>query len=458
MAQVSAGERGRGNAKLEEENDRTFSRMASEEVPKRSESYSSRTYIKALYEALVTSKQEGTQEREGNGFFFDDEFRLDIQDLLQHAAETYVSAETPIDLRAAIPSVMGAMEDVVSDSFNKCFESHMPPPWNWNIYLFPAWLLGAMFRYLVMFPVRVMVVVGSTLTFLAISTLARAALKKDERKALQIDSFLMWYLANAWIMAWGGVIRYEGRIPEREAKQIYVANHTSIIDVVVLLGAQNFAVVGQHHPRPLGFFQDVVLKCLNCIWFDRKEVKDRSLVRKRIQDHVNRADIAPLLIFPEGTCVNNRYTVMFKKGAFELDADVIPIALSYNNIFVDAFWDTRNVSFLKHMFNLFTSWALICDVTFLPRQRRREDESAFDFAKRVQMLISDTARLEMTEFDGYFKHIRANDKFKKQRQVETAKAMKRALTVHKQLGPTSTKLLRRPKNGSASDLLRRRQV
>ena len=32
------------------------------------------------------------------------------------------------------------------------------------------------------------------------------------------------------------------------------------------------------------------------------------------------ADSTPLLIFPEGTCVNNEYCVMFKRGAFDLGA------------------------------------------------------------------------------------------------------------------------------------------
>lgn len=43
---------------------------------------------------------------------------------------------------------------------------------------------------------------------------------------------------------------------------------------------------------------------------------------------------------------------MFKRGAFELDAEVCPIAIKYNNIFVDAFWDSRNVSFPRHLYNL----------------------------------------------------------------------------------------------------------
>jgi glycerol-3-phosphate O-acyltransferase 3/4 len=34
---------------------------------------------------------------------------------------------------------------------------------------------------------------------------------------------------------------------------------------------------------------------------------------------------------------------MFKRGAFELDAVVHPVAIKYNKIFVDAFWNSRCV-------------------------------------------------------------------------------------------------------------------
>ena len=34
---------------------------------------------------------------------------------------------------------------------------------------------------------------------------------------------------------------------------------------------------------------------------------------RRLKEHVAAPDSNPLLIFPEGTCVNNEYTVMFKK-------------------------------------------------------------------------------------------------------------------------------------------------
>lgn len=40
----------------------------------------------------------------------------------------------------------------------------------------------------------------------------------------------------------------------------------------------------------------------------------------------------PLLLFPEGTCVNNEYAVMFKRGAFDLDATIIPVGMCYDEV------------------------------------------------------------------------------------------------------------------------------
>jgi glycerol-3-phosphate O-acyltransferase 3/4 len=34
-----------------------------------------------------------------------------------------------------------------------------------------------------------------------------------------------------------------------------------------------------------------------------------------------------MIIFPEGTCVNNKYIIRFQKGAFELGVKVCPVGI-----------------------------------------------------------------------------------------------------------------------------------
>jgi hypothetical protein len=140
----------------------------------------------------------------------------------------------------------------------------------------------------------------------------------------------------------------------------------------------------------VGLLQDHVLRPLRCIWFNREQAKDRRAVADLCRAHARdeRKNGCPLLVFPEGTCVNNEYVVQFKKGVFELGVPINPIAIKYNKVFVDAYWNSREQSFLQHLLRLMTSWAVVVDVWFLDQQTIRAGESAEDFATRVQRLVA----------------------------------------------------------------------
>ena len=73
-----------------------------------------------------------------------------------------------------------------------------------------------------------------------------------------------------------------------------------MIDVIILDAQRPFATVGQQHPGLVGVIQNKVLQCLNCLWFDRNETKDREIVSKKIKEHISDEKNNPLLIFPEG--------------------------------------------------------------------------------------------------------------------------------------------------------------
>ena len=77
------------------------------------------------------------------------------------------------------------------------------------------------------------------------------------------------------------------------------------------------------------WIQTVVLKSLNCIWFNRNEQKDRNQATQRIKDHIANINNPRLLIFPEGTCVNNKYCIQFKQGTFATGAEICPVAIKY---------------------------------------------------------------------------------------------------------------------------------
>lgn len=170
------------------------------------------------------------------------------------------------------------------------------------------------------------------------------------------------------IVLYVGVIRYHGPRPVATANRVWVANHTSMIDYAVLSAYSPFAAIMQLHPGWVGLLQKKYLSSLGCLWFNRTQAKDRTLVAQRMREHVADPNSTPLLIFPEGTCVNNEYCVMFRKGAFDLGATVCPVAIKYNKIFVDAFWNSKRQSFSAHLRKIMCSWALVCDVYFLEPQ------------------------------------------------------------------------------------------
>ena len=75
--------------------------------------------------------------------------------------------------------------------------------------------------------------------------------------------------------------------------------------------------------------------------------------------------------------------MQFKKGSFGTDTAIYPVAIKYDARFTDAFWNSSQEGPMKYIFMLMTSWALVCDVWYLPPMTRGGAESAADFADRV---------------------------------------------------------------------------
>eukprot|EP01136_Pigoraptor_vietnamica_P006670 Opistho-1_new@39864 len=318
------------------------------------------------------------------------------------------------------PFARNAIESIVQDSFTRCFESRPSHPWNWNFYLMPLYVIGVFVRYCILFPLRLVCVLLGFLLFalMMVSTIPMSPTARDrwQKRAIRM-------LAVCFIMSWTGVIKYHGVCPPRRPNQVFVANHSSLIDVVVLMGERPYSLVGQKHGGVIGFFQDYVLASMNCLWFDRMEANDRVAVARRIKEHISNPANPPLIIFPEGTCVNNEYVVMFKRGAFDLNATVMPIAIKYNKIFVDAFWNSRRQSFPQHLFRLMTSWCVVCDVWYMEPQNKLPDETPIQFANRTKDMIAQQAGLVSVPWDGYLKYFQPNIREKEARQRIFAQAV-----------------------------------
>jgi 1-acyl-sn-glycerol-3-phosphate acyltransferase len=395
------------------------------------------------------------------------------------------------DLLDISPTLNEAASAIIDDSFTRCFKSNTPEPWNWNIYLFPLWVCGVIIRYGILFPIRLVLLTVGWVIFLGLFIPVHFGMKNHDELRQKFERGLVEFICSVFVASWTGVVKYHGPKPSRRAKQVgavivilfywkqplsiqegrclsvrhhhsssgvkiwiisidlwsllqfgdvrpftytflvdaqvFVANHTSMIDFIILEQMTAFAVIMQKHPGWVGLLQTTVLESLGCIWFNRTESKDRLVVAKKLRHHVENPTANPLLIFPEGTCVNNEYTVMFKKGAFELDCTVCPIAIKYNKIFVDAFWNSKKQSFTMHLIRLMTSWAVVCDVWYLEPQTLQKGETPIEFAERVRTLIADRAGIKKVPWDGYLKYYRPSIKLTEKKQQKFADSVVRRL-------------------------------
>ncbi|MED6295444.1 Glycerol-3-phosphate acyltransferase 3 [Characodon lateralis] len=86
----------------------------------------------------------------------------------------------------------------------------------------------------------------------------------------------------------------------------------------------------------------------------------------RLKDHIAAKTKLPILIFPEGTCVNNTSVMMFKKGSFEIEGTIYPVAIKYDPRLGDAFWNSSKYNMVSYLLRMMTSWAIVVNVWYLP--------------------------------------------------------------------------------------------
>lgn len=205
---------------------------------------------------------------------------------------------------------------------------------------------------------------------------------------------------------------------------ICVANHTSPIDVLVLACDNCYALVGQRHGGFLGMLEKALSRATNHVWFDRSEMRDRQFVVKRLKEHVSTHTNFPILIFPEGTCINNSAVMMFKKGSFEATDRVCPVAIKYDPRFGDPFWNSSKQGYMQYLLLMMSSWAIKCDVWYLPPMERLPDETSAEFANRVKGEIARQGGLVDLAWDGQLKRTLAKTEWREKQQEDFARRLK----------------------------------
>ncbi|KAF7393165.1 hypothetical protein HZH66_008998 [Vespula vulgaris] len=358
--------------------------------------------------------------------------------------------------------IRAGVEAIIEDEVTSRFEAEELKNWNlltrtnrhyefisWKLTV--IWMFGFFMRYCFLLPLRIFICCIGLTTRDSICSIYTATIQRDSSflrcKAcgLQVmwltmctavvgyipeGSFKRWLNYKVSIMcfavlssALSSVITYHH--PEnRPVRGICVANHTSPIDVLVLMCDNCYSLIGQRHGGFLGILQRALARASPHIWFERSEVKDREAVARRLKEHVSDPTNPPILIFPEGTCINNTSVMQFKKGSFEVGGVIYPVAIKYDPRFGDAFWNSSRYSMLQYLYMMMSSWAIVCEVWYLPPMYRNEGESAIDFANRVKSVIARQGGLVDLQWDGQLKRMKPKKEWREKQQEEFSKRLK----------------------------------
>uniref|UniRef100_A0A8C7VF97 Phospholipid/glycerol acyltransferase domain-containing protein n=1 Tax=Oncorhynchus mykiss TaxID=8022 RepID=A0A8C7VF97_ONCMY len=321
------------------------------------------------------------------------------------------------------------VESIMDDEVTKRFSAEELESWNLltrsnynfqhiSLRLTVLWGLGVVIRYGFLLPLRVTLAftgVGLLVVLTSIIGFLPNGSRNSNYGSNDIGVVhLMCY--RICVRALTAIITYHDSENKPKNGGICVANHTSPIDVIILASDGCYAMVGQIHGGLMGVIQKSMVKACPHIWFERSEVKDRHLVAKRLSDHVEDTTKLPILIFPEGTCINNTSVMMFKKGSFEIGSTVYPVAIKYDPRFGDAFWNSSQFGMVNYLLRMMSSWAIVCSVWYLPPMTREEGEDAVQFASRVKAAIARQGGLVDLLWDGGLKRGKVKDTFKEEQQ------------------------------------------
>uniref|UniRef100_A0A8B9FT25 Phospholipid/glycerol acyltransferase domain-containing protein n=1 Tax=Amazona collaria TaxID=241587 RepID=A0A8B9FT25_9PSIT len=271
-------------------------------------------------------------------------------------------------------------EAIVEDEVTQRFSSEELVSWNLltrtnvnfhyiSLRLTIVWVIGVIVRYCFLLPLRItLATIG--ITSMIVGTMIVGQLPNSSVKNY-LSEVVHLTCSRILVRALSGTIHYHNKENRPQKGGICVANHTSPIDAIILTNDGCYAMVGQAHGGLMGIIQRATVKACPHVWFERSEVKDRHLVTKRLREHVADKNKLPILIFPEGTCINNTSVMMFKKGSFEIGGTIYPVAIKYDPQFGDAFWNSSKYNIVSYLLRIMTSWAIVCNVWYMPPMVRQ---------------------------------------------------------------------------------------
>lgn len=297
-------------------------------------------------------------------------------------------------LADAIDMISLGTHSLENDNFSECFK---PLP---SAALYDSgvlYFLSFAIRHLIIFPIRLLLLTLITLFTIMFLTIG----KRVGSEQIVSIAFTVFFRLFSVVLCYR--VKHTGTKQEYTGPHVYVANHTTFMDLLLMSSHKFYhACISEGHGGLFGLIFRVIFVKNGSIAFRRSERQDREAVLAKIQAHIW-SNKSPLVIFPEGTCVNNKYTVLFQKGAFSLGIPIFPVSIKYKKHLIDPYWNRKIQGFAGHMFYLMTRWSIEAEVHWGDIMLPKDNESAVNFSHRVKNIIAKQAGLRNTLWNGYFK-------------------------------------------------------
>ncbi|KAK0399565.1 hypothetical protein QR680_003109 [Steinernema hermaphroditum] len=299
------------------------------------------------------------------------------------------------------------LEAIIQDDLTNIIDA--APTKRWTMMTLPVqfrdqalpWVIyfsGLVFRISVLMPIRLSLLLISMIWVTAVAIISFIRPYTVKQRLYVCISYVRLFCSGLGLVA-----RYHNPQYKPKSPGIAVSNHLTANDIQIIFSdvdydaPTGYTVTGQKHPGFIGWIEKASDRITSTLWVERSHKSDRQSFQKQVMAAAKNQKVDPVLLFPEGYCTNNSSVIQFRKAVFEDDINIYPIAISQNSSLGDAFW--MEDSFIVYLWRLFTSWAIVYNVYYLPPMTKLPNESQEEFAQRVQTLIAQTANINVGPLD-----------------------------------------------------------
>eukprot|EP00760_Papus_ankaliazontas_P031581 PhM_4_TR5345/c2_g1_i1/m.32602/K13510/LPCAT1_2; lysophosphatidylcholine acyltransferase / lyso-PAF acetyltransferase len=164
-------------------------------------------------------------------------------------------------------------------------------------------------------------------------------------------------------------INVKGSPASRSEAKIFVGNHICLVEVIVLFiesGMPSFVSRLENLGIPL--FSGLI-RATDSILVDRADPKSRENTLEEMCRRGRDPTAPQLMVFPEGTCDNQRALFQFKRGPFEPQCPVQPVCFKLPYTHFNPAWTgqmTGGNDLMELVYRMLCQFVNRCEVRFLP--------------------------------------------------------------------------------------------